>query len=127
VGEKIGGKISFCEAIGRLRGSCGILPAEEAQDIGRRELIAEMRPEDAGPDPAEVFVEIAPDRHEIADVVPAALPRACKHSAAMRPAASRSRASLAVCSLIVNHLGATSPEVAAINLPVQRNRRAAIE
>jgi hypothetical protein len=27
-----------------------------------------MRPEDAGPEPAEVFVEIAPDRHEIADV-----------------------------------------------------------
>jgi hypothetical protein len=41
-----------------------------------------MRPEDAGPEPAEVFVEIAPDRHEIADVVPAALPRACKPAVA---------------------------------------------
>jgi hypothetical protein len=53
---------------GRLRGSCGILPTEEAQNIGGRELIAEMRPQHSGPKPAQVLVEVAPDRHEIADV-----------------------------------------------------------
>jgi hypothetical protein len=100
VGEKIGGKISFCEAIGRLRGSCGILPAEEAQDIGRRELIAEMRPEDAGPEPAEVFVEIAPDRHEIADV------DACRAAPRMQALGGHAAGGIAVagesCRLFTN-------------------------
>ena len=41
-----------------LRGSCGILPAEEAQDIGGRELIAEMRPQDAVAEPTDVLVMI---------------------------------------------------------------------
>ena len=53
---------------GRLRGSCGILPAEEAQDIGRRKLVAQTRPEHSGPEAAQALVEVAPDRHEIADV-----------------------------------------------------------
>jgi hypothetical protein len=34
-----------------VRGSCGILPAE-LQEIGGRELIAEMRPEHSGPEAA---------------------------------------------------------------------------
>jgi hypothetical protein len=54
--------------LGRLRGSCGIPPAEEAQDIGGRELIAEMRSQDAGPKPAQILVEVAPDWNEIAHV-----------------------------------------------------------
>jgi hypothetical protein len=128
---------------GRLRGSSGSCwPRKRRTPTGRRELIAEMCPEDAGPEPADVLVEIAPDRHEIANL------DACRAAARVQAAGRHAADGIAVacdikprehrgevegCEVIGRqrgdhgHAGSTDLSDSTVSMPSPARRRSAAE